>query len=152
MVEASSFTSVDHFIDYFEGIRGAIQSIFRISAERSSFSSVQGKQSRSEPPPQRGSLKIMYLQWVDRCVTTTLSFETIAQLPYPAAIPEFSFKDFEGKDRSSGWTEENVPRNLRILAGFRRCVMSFFRNLDTARVVVIPTRADFFVRWASRMS
>ena len=65
----------------------------------------------------------------------------IAQLPYPAAIPEFSFKDFEGKDQSFGWTEENVPRNLRILAdsGGRD---ELLRNLGRARVVVIPTRAD----------
>jgi glycosyltransferase involved in cell wall biosynthesis len=65
----------------------------------------------------------------------------VAELPYPAAIPEFSFDDFEGKDPSFSWTRENVPRNLSVLpdTGSRADLV---KNLAKARVVVIPTQAS----------
>ena len=63
----------------------------------------------------------------------------IAELPYPAAIPEFSFQQFEGKDASFTWTKENVPSNLTILGdtGDRGDLL---RNMSAAKVVVIPVK------------
>jgi glycosyltransferase involved in cell wall biosynthesis len=65
----------------------------------------------------------------------------VAELPYPAAIPAFSFDDFEGKDRSFCWNRDNIPRNLGILpdTGSRTDLV---RNLAKARLVVIPTQAS----------
>jgi glycosyltransferase involved in cell wall biosynthesis len=133
------FTRVDHFIHYFTDISGYTRH-FGISAARSSYVPFKVNISDVQLPPEE--IREEYVFTMGVSLRDYDSFiRAISELPYPAAIPEFSFENFEGRDRSWGWTKDNVPRNLTILpdSGTRADLV---RNLARARLVVIPTQAS----------
>jgi glycosyltransferase involved in cell wall biosynthesis len=65
----------------------------------------------------------------------------IAELPYPAAIPEFSFLHFENPSGVFPWARDTIPSNLTILrdTGDRQDLL---RNMARARLVVIPIQPN----------
>ena len=133
------FTRVDHFIHYFRDISGYTRH-FGISAARSSYVPFKVNISDVRLSPEEIREEYVFTMGVSLRDYDTY-IRAISELPYPAAIPEFSFENFEGRDRSSGWTKDNVPRNLTILpdSGVRADLV---RNLAGARLVVIPTQAS----------
>jgi glycosyltransferase involved in cell wall biosynthesis len=129
---------VDHFIHYFRDISGYTK-YFGISAARSSY------------VPFKVNIQEVHLNATDReeyVFTVGVSLRdydtfirAVAELPYPAAIPEYSFERFEGRDASFSWTRQNIPSNLRVLPDSGN-PQDLVYNLRNARLVVIPTRAD----------
>jgi glycosyltransferase involved in cell wall biosynthesis len=133
------FTRVDHFIHYFRDLAGYTR-YFGIPRVRSSY--VPFKVNNCDVRLSPADIGEDYIFTVGRSLRDYDTFiRAVAEVPYPAAIPEFSFEDFEGKDRRFAWTRQNVPRNLKILAdsGSRNDLV---RNLAKARLVVIPTQAN----------
>ncbi len=124
---------VDHFIHYFKDIAG--YKPFGVRADRSSYVpfkvNIFGTQS-----PEIGLGEYVFTMGVSLRDYDTF-IRAVATLPFPAAIPEFSFQHFEGRDTAFRWTKENVPRNLTLLrdTGDKRDLV---RNMAAARVVVIP--------------
>jgi glycosyltransferase involved in cell wall biosynthesis len=133
------FTRVDHFIHYFKDISGYTR-YFGITAARSSY--VPFKVNINDVPLSPEEIREDYVFTMGVSLRDYDTFiRAISALPYPAAIPEFSFENFEGRDRSWAWTKDNIPRNLAILpdSGMRA---DLIRNLARARLVVIPTQAS----------
>jgi glycosyltransferase involved in cell wall biosynthesis len=133
------FTRVDHFIHYFKDVSGYTR-YFGITAARSSY--VPFKVNINDIPLSPEEICEDYVFTMGVSLRDYDTFiRAISALPYPAAIPEFSFENFEGRDRSWEWTKDNIPRNLTILpdSGMRA---DLIRNLARARLVVIPTQAN----------
>jgi len=139
VVKRLLFTRVDHFIHYFRDISGYTRH-FGISAARSSYVPFKVNIFDVRLSPEEIAEKYVFTMGVSLRDYDTF-IRAISDLPYPAAIPEFSFKNFEGRDRTWRWTKENLPHNLTILpdSGMRA---DLIRNLAGARVVVIPTLAS----------
>ncbi|HTB90533.1 MAG TPA: glycosyltransferase [Steroidobacteraceae bacterium] len=133
------FARVDHFIHYFKDVSGYTR-YFGITAARSSY--VPFKVNINDVPltPREISEDYVFTMGVSLRDYDTF-IRAISALPYPAAIPEFSFENFEGRDRSWKWTKDTIPQNLTILpdSGVRA---DLIRNLARARLVVIPTQAS----------
>jgi glycosyltransferase involved in cell wall biosynthesis len=132
------FRRVDHFIHYFTDISGYTRH-FGISAARSSYVPFKVNISEVRPSPEEIREEYVFTMGVSLRDYDTY-IRASAELPYPAAIPEFSFENFEGRDRTSGWTRDNVPRNLTILPD-SGSPADLVRNIAGARLVVIPTQA-----------
>jgi glycosyltransferase involved in cell wall biosynthesis len=133
------FKRVDHFIHYFRDIAGYTK-YFGISEARSSY--VPFKVNNRDSCLTPADIGEDYVFTMGRSLRDYDTYiRAVAELPYPAAIPAFSFDDFEGKDRSFCWNRDNIPRNLGILpdTGSRTDLV---RNLAKARLVVIPTQAS----------
>ena len=133
------FMRVDHFIHYFKDISGYTR-YFGISAARSSY--VPFKVNISDVPLSAEDIREEYVFTMGVSLRDYDTFiRAVADLPYPAAIPEFSFENVEGRDRIWRWTRDNIPANLTILpdSGVRA---DLIRNLARARLVVIPTQAS----------
>ena len=131
-------TQVSHFIHYFKDWSG-YQRYFGVEASRSSY--VPFKVNNIHLSVGAGEAGEDYVFTMGRSLRDYDTFvQAIAQLPYPAAIPQFSFQDFEGRDRAFRWNSANIPTNLSILpdAGTRQ---DLIRNLARAKIVVIPTQA-----------
>jgi glycosyltransferase involved in cell wall biosynthesis len=139
VVKRLLFTRVDHFIHYFRDISGYTRH-FGISAARSSYVPFKVNIFDVRLSPEEIGEEYVFTMGVSLRDYDTF-IRAISELPYPAAIPEFSFENFEGRDRSWGWTKDNVPQNLTILpdSGMRA---DLIRNLARARLVVIPTQAS----------
>jgi glycosyltransferase involved in cell wall biosynthesis len=130
---------VDHFIHYFRDISGYTR-YFGISPERSSY--VPFKVNSRDAPLSAADLREDYVFTMGRSLRDYDTFiRAVAGLPYPAAIPEFSFEHFEGRDQRFAWTRQNLPQQLSVLAD-RGNREDLVRNLARARVVVIPTQAS----------
>src|SRR5580704_13180799 len=133
------FARVDPFIHYFKDVSGYTR-YFGITAARSSY--VPFKVNINDVPltPREISEDYVFTMGVSLRDYDTF-IRAISALPYPAAIPEFSFENFEGRDRSWKWTKDTIPQNLTILpdSGVRA---DLIRNLARARLVVIPTQAS----------
>jgi glycosyltransferase involved in cell wall biosynthesis len=130
---------VTHFIHYFKDISGYTK-YFGISQAKSSF--VPFKVNNMHLQVRAEDISEDYVFTMGRSLRDYDTFiRAVAELPYPAAIPQFSFEDFEGKSASFRWDASNIPDNLRILPdkGGRE---DLIRNLARARVVVIPTQAS----------
>lgn len=130
---------VDHFIHYFRDISGYTK-YFGIRENRSSFVPFKVNNRNTQLPA--AEMGEQYIFTMGRSLRDYDTFiRAVAELPYPAAIPEFSFERFEGKDSSFLWTKENIPANLTVLPDSGKSE-ELVRNLGRARVVVIPTRGD----------
>jgi glycosyltransferase involved in cell wall biosynthesis len=130
---------VDHFIHYFRDISGYTRH-FGISPARSSYVPFKVNIQNIRLSPAEVSED--YIFTMGRSLRDYDTFiRAVAELPYPAAIPEFSFNDFEGKDERFTWTRENVPRHLTILPDSGSSE-DLVRNIARARLVVIPTQAS----------
>jgi hypothetical protein len=130
---------VTHFIHYFRDISGYTK-YFGISQAKSSF--VPFKVNNMHLQVRAEDIGEDYVFTMGRSLRDYDTFiRAVAELPYPAAIPQFSFESFEGKSASFHWDAGNIPGNLRILPdkGGRE---DLIRNLARARVVVIPTQAS----------
>jgi glycosyltransferase involved in cell wall biosynthesis len=130
---------VAHFIHFFRDISGYTRH-FGISAARSSY--VPFKVNIQDIRLSPEEIGEDYIFTMGRSLRDYDTFiRAIAALPYPAAIPEFSFSDFEGKNAAFSWTKENVPPHLTILpdSGSSKDLV---RNMAKARLVVIPTQAS----------
>lgn len=139
LIKRILLTRVHHFIHYFRDISGYTK-YFGISPARSSY--VPFKVNHRDIRLSPGELREEYIVTMGRSLRDYDTYiRAVAQLPYPAAIPEFCFESFEGKDQSFAWSRQNVPRNLTVLAdsGSREDLV---RNLGKARLVVIPTSAS----------
>jgi glycosyltransferase involved in cell wall biosynthesis len=136
LVKRVLFRRVHHFIHYFRDIKGYTQ-YFGIPAARSSY--VPFKVNNPNVPLEPSEIREDYIFTMGRSLRDYNTFiQAVAELPYPAAIPEFSFEDFEGRDESFRWTKQSVPKQLTIVpdTGSRKDLV---RNLARARLVVIPT-------------
>jgi glycosyltransferase involved in cell wall biosynthesis len=133
------FTRVDHFIHYFRDISGYTRH-FGIIAARSSYVPFKVNIYDVQLSPEELREEYVFTMGVSLRDYDTF-IRAISELPYPAAIPEFSFENFEGRDRSPKWTKDNIPPNLTILpdSGMRADLIG---NLARARLVVIPTQAS----------
>jgi glycosyltransferase involved in cell wall biosynthesis len=133
------FRRVDHFIHYFRDISGYAR-YFGISPERSSYVPFKVNIQQLDLSPADVSEDYVFTMGVSLRDYDTY-IRAIAQLPYPAAIPQFSLENFEGRGPSFPWDSGNMPRNLTVLpdSGGRADLL---RNLARARLVVIPTQAN----------
>jgi glycosyltransferase involved in cell wall biosynthesis len=130
---------VDHFIHYFRDISGYTK-YFGIPPARSSY--VPFKVNNRDRHPSSLEVREDYVFTMGRSLRDYDTFiRAVVELPYPAAIPEFSFQDFEGRDRSFRWTRQNLPKQLTILPD-SGSPEDLVRNLAKARLVVIPTQAS----------
>jgi glycosyltransferase involved in cell wall biosynthesis len=135
VIKRTLLSRVDHFIHYFKDISGYRS--FGVGKDRSSYVPFKVNIFGNQPP------MVPVGDYVFTMGVSLRDYDTyiraIATLPYPAAIPEYSFLHFEGKDDAFRWSKDTVPSNLRILpdTGDRSDLL---RNLAAARVVVIPIR------------
>jgi len=133
------FRRVDHFIHYFKDISGYALH-FGIRAERSSY--VPFKVNLADVDVSRVDLREDYIFTMGVSLRDYDTFiRAIATLPYPAAITAFSLENYEGRDRLSVWTKDNIPKNLTVLPDSGRRE-DLIRNLAKARMVVIPTQSS----------
>jgi glycosyltransferase involved in cell wall biosynthesis len=133
------FSRITHFIHFFRDISGYTR-FFGISEAQSSY--VPFKVNIQDVALSPDEIGEEYIFTIGRSLRDYDTFiRAVAVLPYPAAIPEFSFKEFEGKDASFTWTEENLPPHMTILrdSGSSRDLV---KNIAKARLVVIPTQAS----------
>ncbi|HEX3945976.1 MAG TPA: glycosyltransferase [Rhizomicrobium sp.] len=139
LIKRVLFSRVSHFIHYFRDLSGYTR-YFGISGARSSYVSFKVNiQDVHLSPEEFGEDYIFTMGRSLRDYDTYI--RAIAALPYPAAIPEFSFSEFEGKDETFAWTKENVPPHLNILRDSGSAA-DLVRNIAKARLVVIPTQAS----------
>lgn len=139
LIKRVLFLRVAHFIHYFRDISNYTR-YFGIPAARSSY--VPFKVNIQDIHLSPAEFGEDYIFTMGRSLRDYDSFiRAVAELPYPAAIPEFSFNDFEGKDETFAWTKENVPRHLTILPDSGSSE-DLVRNIAKARLVVIPTQAS----------
>lgn len=133
------FRRVDHFIHYFRDVSGYSR-YFGISRERSSYVPFKVNIQQIDLAPADIREEYVFTMGVSLRDYDTY-IRAIAELPYPAAIPQFSLQNFEGRGRSFPWQGGNLPPNLAVLpdAGGRADLL---RNLARARLVVIPTQAN----------
>jgi glycosyltransferase involved in cell wall biosynthesis len=128
---------VHHFIHYFKDISGYTRH-FGISAARSSF--VPFKVNIQHINLSANEISEDYIFTIGRSLRDYDSFiRAVAELPYPAVIPEFSFDNFEDRDETFRWTRQNIPSQLTILPD-SGSAEDLVRNIAKARLVVIPTR------------
>jgi len=135
LVKRALLSRVDHFIHYFRNISGYTR-YFGVTEARSSY--VPFKVNIRSSPLPASDLKEEYIFTMGVSLRDYDTFiRAIAELPYPAAIPEFSFLHFENPGGVFPWAPENIPSNLKILpdSGDREDLL---RNMARARVVVIP--------------
>ncbi len=129
---------VDHFIHYFRDLSGYTR-YFGVKPSRSSY--VAFKVNNAHLRVDGNDVAEDYVLAAGQALRDYDTFiQAVAELPYPAAIPRFSFDGFEGRGPAFRWNEGNLPRNLTILpdTGSRADLV---RYLARAKVVVIPTRA-----------
>ena len=139
LIKRLLFLRVAHFIHYFRDISGYTR-YFGISAARSSY--VPFKVNIQDIRLSPTEIGEDYIFTMGRSLRDYDSFiRAVAELPYPAAIPEFSFNEFEGKDETFAWTTENVPPHLTILPDSGSSE-ELVRNMAKARLVVVPTQAS----------
>jgi glycosyltransferase involved in cell wall biosynthesis len=139
LIKRFLFSRVDHFIHYFRDLSGYTQH-FGISSTRSSY--VPFKVNIQHIHLSPAEIREDYIFTIGRSLRDYDTFiRAVAELPFPAAIPEFSFTDFEGKDQTFRWTKENVPPHLTILPDSGSSD-DLVRNMARARLVVIPTQAS----------
>ncbi len=134
-----SLRQVDHFIHYFRNWSG-YQRHFGIDPARCSFVPFKVNNIHLQVAPDEVAEE--YVLAAGQALRDYDTFiRAVAELPYPAAIPRFSFDGFEGRGADFAWNEANLPPNLRILpdTGSR---MDLVRYLARARVVVIPTKSS----------
>jgi len=139
LIKRMLLTRVDHFIHFFRDISGYTK-YFGISRARSSY--VPFKVNIQDAHPSATDVREGYVLSLGVSLRDYDTFiRAVAELPYPAAIPEYSFDHFEGRDASFMWTRQNLPHNLKILPDSGN-PEELIGNLRGARLVVIPTRAD----------
>lgn len=129
---------VDHFVHYFNDISG-YTAHFGVPAARSSYVPFKSNIWGSALPAGSSEDYIFTLGVSLRDYDTFI--RAVAELPYPAAIPEYSFLHFEGRDARFPWTRDNLPPNLTLLSdtGKREDLIA---NMAAARLVVIPVQAS----------
>lgn len=130
---------VTHFIHYFTDWTG-YEKHFRIPRQKSSYvafkSNIWGNDTDALP------LSETYVFTMGVSLRDYDTFiRAVANLPYPAAIPEFSLEHFEGRDSRFAWRRDNLPSNLTVLpdSGDHNDLLN---NMARAKLVVIPTRKD----------
>jgi glycosyltransferase involved in cell wall biosynthesis len=131
-------SQVDHFIHYFRDLSGYTR-YFGVGPSRSSYVPFKVNNAHLRVDPDE--LAEDYVLAAGQALRDYDTFiRAVAELPYPAAIPRFSFDGFEGRGPAFGWNEGNLPKNLVILpdTGSRADLV---RYLARAKVVVIPTQA-----------
>jgi glycosyltransferase involved in cell wall biosynthesis len=139
LIKRVLLTRVDHFIHFFRDISGYTK-YFGISRARSSY--VPFKVNIQDVHLSAADVREEYVLSLGVSLRDYDTFiRAVAELPYPAAIPEYSFEHFEGRDASFMWTRQNLPHNLKILPDSGR-PEDLVEGLRGARLVVIPTRAD----------
>lgn len=130
---------VDHFIHYFKDVSGYSR-YFGISQERSSY--VPFKVNSLDVPVDPAEFREEYVIAVGRSLRDYDTYiRAVGELPYPAAMSEFGFDDFEGRPASFKWNRSNLPGNIAILPD-RGGRDGLIRNIAKARLVVIPTLAS----------
>lgn len=130
---------VDHFIHYFKDLRG-YQHHFGIGPDRSDYVPFKVNIWKSAPASLPIEEAFVFTIGISQRDYGTF-IEAIAKLPYPAAMPEFSFSRFEDRPADFAWSSDNLPANLELLAD-TGSAQDLVRNLARAKVVVIPTLAS----------
>jgi glycosyltransferase involved in cell wall biosynthesis len=135
VIKRRLITRIDHFVHYFKDLTGYSR-YFGVLPSRSSY--VPFKANVSGIHVAETDLREEYIFTLGVSLRDYDTFiRAIAQLPYPAAIPEYSFHNFENRSPSFPWSPNNVPRNLTILpdSGDRQDLLN---HMSRARIVVIP--------------
>lgn len=127
---------VDHFIHYFKDLRG-YQLDYGIGRDRSAYIPFKVNIWNAGPASLDVEETYVFTMGISQRDYGTF-IEAISRLPYPAAIPEFSFWKFENRAADFAWTPDNLPSNLELLAD-TGSDEDLVRNLARAKVVVIPT-------------
>ncbi len=125
---------IDHFVHYFRDISG-YERLFGLPAARSSYVPFKSNLFGA-PIPETLAEDYVFAMGVSLRDYDTF-IRAMAGLPYPAAIPAYSFLHFEGRTADFPWTPDNLPSNVKILPDSSRRE-DLITNLSRARVVVIP--------------
>ena len=135
LIKRILLSRVNHFIHYFKNIAGYTE-YFGVTETRSSYVPFKVNIQGAELPASDIADEYIFTMGVSLRDYDTF-IRAISELPYPAAIPEFSFLHFENPGGAFSWTKDNVPDNLTILqdSGNREDLL---RNMARARIVVIP--------------
>jgi glycosyltransferase involved in cell wall biosynthesis len=139
LIKRLLLSRVDHFIHYFKDIAG-YSKYFGISEAHSSYVPFKANLWGVQLPACEFQEEYIFTMGVSLRDYDTF-IRAISELPYPAAIPEFSLLNSDNRNTSCKWTKDNVPANLQILQDFGKRV-NIARNLSMARVVVIPIEPD----------
>lgn len=127
---------VDHFIHYFKDLRG-YERHYGIGPDRSAYIPFKVNIWNTGPASLPVEETYVFTMGISQRDYGTF-IEAISRLPYPAAIPQFSFWKFENRTANFAWTPDNFPANLELLAD-TGSDEDLVRNLARAKVVVIPT-------------
>ncbi len=131
------FSQVHLFINYFRDVSGYTR-YFGIAEARTAFVPFKPNNPGIEASEGEGE----YVFTMGRSLRDYDTFiRAIQGLPVPAAISQYSFESFEGRDARFRWTLENIPTNLKVLRdGGQRA--DLLQNLRAAKIVVIPIQGD----------
>ena len=132
LVKRVLLSRVDHFIHYFKDISGYTE-YFGLTEARSSYVPFKVNIRGAELPSSDAAGEYIFTMGVSLRDYDTF-IRAICELPYPAAIPEFSFLHFENPRGHFSWTKDNVPANLTILQGSGNRE-DLLRNMARARIV-----------------
>jgi glycosyltransferase involved in cell wall biosynthesis len=127
---------VDYFIHYFEDLRG-YQLHYGIGSDRSAYIPFKVNIWKTDTTSMPVEEAYVFTVGISQRDYGTF-IEAISRLPYPAAMPKFSFANFENRTSDFAWTMDNLPANLQLLAD-TGSDEDLVRNLARAKVVVIPT-------------
>ena len=139
LAKRALFSRVNHFIHYFRDVSG-YERYFGIPSRRSSY--VPFKVNNIHINLPEADFGEEYIIAVGRSLRDYDTYiRAIADLPYPAVLSQYCFRDFEGRNASFQWTPDNVPPNLRLVpdSGDRQ---EFVKYMAKARLVVIPTQSS----------
>jgi glycosyltransferase involved in cell wall biosynthesis len=134
LIKRLLLSRVDHFIHYFKDVAG-YSKYFGVSAARSSYVPFKANNWGAQLPAELQEEYIFTMGVSLRDYDTFI--RAISELPYPAAIPEYSLLHSDSRNASCRWTKDNVPANLQIVQDFGKRA-NITRNLSMARIVVIP--------------
>jgi len=135
LIKRILLSRVNHFIHYFKNITGYTE-YFGVTEARSSYVPFKVNIQGAKLPASDIAEEYIFTMGVSLRDYDTF-IRAISELPYPAAIPEFSFLHFENPGGAFSWTQDNVPGNLTILQDSGNSE-DLLRNMARARIVVIP--------------
>ena len=126
---------VDHFTFYFRDLTG-YEKYFGIGPERSSY--VPFKPNIRSRYKYSVSSEGEYILCFGRSERDYDSFfAAMAELPYPAAIPQPNFEQLRQHGSRFTWALEELPPNVRVLQD-GGTVDSLIRIIEKAKLVVLP--------------
>jgi glycosyltransferase involved in cell wall biosynthesis len=136
LVKRGLLSQVDHFIHFFKDVSGYAQ-YFGITAERSSYVPFKVNMWGQVPDTLRRSEDYVFAAGLSLRDYHTF-VRVVGELGFPAAMSEFTFRNFERPRGTTGIPAARLPPNLTLLpdSGTRE---DFMAALARAKIVVVPT-------------